>query len=300
LARASSAWPHCCTTDGRKRHYLLAVLFVHGATQWEFPAWRGLANTKNNLGQITLFSLILWLGIVPYHRGKAINVVHYVLLGVTAILFIGARSTTAVLAGGALLGILGTQYASAWLKQPIIARFYTGVLLAGVVSIVAMVVFGAPEMLASFLGLFGKDLSFTGRVELWQAVLAMTEGKWLMGWGFGAFWVMDSPHLVPLFEAFPWLPNQSHQGYIDIISQTGVVGFGLLMAMIVAYFNRLGALQKGQIWKWLMLSLLVLNFQESIFFRPRHFGHFLFVFSYLALHVDLVKEHERARIRGSR
>lgn len=277
---------------------LLAVLFVHEATQWEFPAWRGLAPTKNNLGQITLFSLILWLGIIPYHRGKAINVVHYVLLVATAVLFIGARSTTSMLTGGVLLGILGAQYAGVWLKQPLIARFYTGVLLLGAVSIGVMVVYGAPELLESFLAFFGKDLSFTGRVDLWQVVLAMTEGKWLLGWGLGAFWVMSSPHLAPLFEAFPWVPNQAHQGYIDIISQTGLIGLFLLIAMIVAYFKRLGSLEKRQIWKWLMLSLLVLNFQESLFFRPRHLGHFLFIFSYLALHVDLIKEHERAHLRG--
>ncbi len=275
---------------------LLAVLFVHGATQWEFPAWRGLADTKNNLGQVALFSLVLWLGIISYHRDRAINAAHYALLAATAILFIGAKSTTAVLAGGAMLGVIGTQYASLWLKQPFIARFYTGVLLAGATSIAAMVIFGAPELLAAFLGLFGKDLSFTGRVELWQTVLAMTQGKWVMGWGIGAFWVMDSEHLVPLFELFPWLPNQSHQGYIDIISQVGLVGFALLLAMIGSYFHRLGALQKGQIWKWLMISLLVLNFQESIFFRPRHLGHFLFMFAYLALHVDLIKEEVQQRM----
>jgi O-antigen ligase len=271
----------------------LAVLFIPEATQWEFPAWRGLAPTKNNLGQIALLSLILWIGIVPYHRHRAINVLHYTWLGMTACLFVGARSTTAFLVGIVLLGLLGTLHAGSLLKQPMVARVYAAALVVGVLVIGAAVVIGAPDVPVAFLSLFGKDMTFTGRVDLWREVLSMMEGKWMIGWGIGGFWVMDSPHLTPLFEFFPWLPNQAHQGYIDILNQTGIVGIALLLAAIAAYFRRLAQLEKGQIWKWVLIGLLVLNFQESVFFRPRHIGHFMFIFSYIALHVDLLKERER-------
>ena len=269
---------------------LLAILVVPEAIQWEFPAWRGLAATKNNLGQVTLFSILLLLTIIPYNKGRPINALHYCMLGGAFIAYLGARSTTAFLIGFVLLGIFGALTIARMLMQEKVARMFalfiimSGSLLGGLVVVLA------PEVLSGLFGLFGKDLSFSGRVDLWAAVLRMTEGKMWTGWGIGGFWVGDEPHLVPLFEEFVWVPNQAHQGYIDIFNQLGIVGVGLLLFIIGSYFKRLARLRKGQLWTWLFIGILILNMQESVFFRPRHIGHFMFIFAYVALNTDLLKE----------
>lgn len=269
---------------------ILAVVLVPAAIQWEFPAWRGLADTKNNLGQVTLFSIVLLLTIIPYNRKRPVNALHYVLLACAVIAYLGARSTTAFLIGGVLLLIYGTlQVGKFLMRENMASVFALFVIVAGVVA-GGLIVVLVPEVLGRFFGFFGKDLTFSGRVDLWATVLQMTEGKILTGWGVGGFWVGDEAHLIPVYEQFVWIPNQAHQGYIDVFSQLGLIGFVFLLLMIVGYFKRLLTLRKGQIWKWLFISVLILNMQESVFFRPRHIGHFMFVFAYAALHTDLLKE----------
>ena len=269
---------------------ILAVILVPQAIQWEFPAWRGLAPTKNNLGQIALFGIITWFYVIYFHRGRSINVLHYVLLALTLLSFIGARSTTSFLVAGFLLLVVSVQYAGKLIGHAHIVQFFTLLVVSAVVSLGMLVLFFAPEVVEVGLSTFGKDLTFTGRVDLWHTVFAMTEGKMLQGWGIGGFWITGSEHLYPLYQQFVWIPNQAHQGYIDILNQLGIIGVLLLLLMIGNYLKDIKTLRKNNVWKWFFLGLLIFNFQESLFFRPRHIGHFMFIFTYIALYTDLLKE----------
>ena len=269
---------------------ILSVILVPAAIQWEFPAWRGLADTKNNLGQVTLFSIVLLLTIIPYNKKRPVNALHFAMLAFALIAYLGARSTTAFLIGAVLIVIFGTLSIGKMLMKENVARIFALFVIVGGILAGGLVVVLVPEILSGLFGIFGKDLTFSGRVDLWATVLQMTEGKVLTGWGIGGFWVGDAEHMTPVYEQFVWIPNQAHQGYIDIFSQLGVMGIVLLVLMIVFYFKRLLHLRKGQLWKWLFISVLILNMQESVFFRPRHIGHFMFVFAYVALHTDFLKE----------
>ena len=130
----------------------------------------------------------------------------------------------------------------------------------------------------------------------WKCAALCQEVLWniswvgLVGWGIGGFWIMDASHLAPVFEQFVWMPNQAHQGYIDVYNQLGVVGISLLLAGIGWYFFSLSRLQRKHVWHWVFIGLIILNLQESAFLRPRHFSNFLFIFCYLALFTDAVKE----------
>ncbi len=266
------------------------VIFPQGAIQWEFPAWRGLAPTKNNLGQIALFSIIIWLSVVSYHRGRLQNGLHYMLLALSFVALVGARSTTSFLVGAFLLTVAVLVRFGALSGSRKVAIVYTTVVTVVSVALALYVFVFTPDFLAALFGVFGKDMTFTGRVNLWETVLGMTHDRMWQGWGFGAFWVMDGAHLTRLFQQFIWIPNQAHQGYLDVYNQTGIVGFTLLIGMIVSYFTGVSRVRTRQVWFWIVLAILVFNLQESLFFRPRHIGHFLFVFSYLALHTDKLRE----------
>ena len=269
---------------------ILSVLFIHEAVQWEFPAWRGLEITKNNLGQVAVFSTVILFSVIGFHTEVKHNTLHYILLGCALACLIGARSTTSMLIALFLLALFLTQKAGVVLKHKLVVRFYIVALLATSGAIVTIVYVFSPELIGSFFGFFGKDLTFTGRVDLWAAILQMTEGRSLFGWGIGGFWIMDASHLAPVFEQFVWMPNQAHQGYIDVYNQLGVVGISLLLAGIGWYFFSLSRLQRKHVWHWVFIGLIILNLQESAFLRPRHFSNFLFIFCYLALFTDAVKE----------
>ena len=121
----------------------------------------------------------------------------------------------------------------------------------------------------------------------------MLEGTF-SGCGFGGFWVFDNINLVILYEDYVWLPRQAHMGYLDILNETGLVGLGLFLAMVVAFFKNLLNLGKPFFWKWFLIAALIINFQETTLFRPNILTGVLFIFSYLALYVDLIKHHRQA------
>jgi exopolysaccharide production protein ExoQ len=274
------------------------IIYPRGAIQWEFPAWRGLAPTKNNLGQISLFSIVIWLSVVAFNKGRLQNALHYVLLALSVVALLGARSTTSFLVAAFLLTVAVLLRLGTLSGSRAAAIVYTTFVAITCVAIALLVFVFTPDFLSALFGVFGKDMTFTGRVDLWEAVLAMTKDRMWLGWGFGAFWVMDSPHLTQLFQQFIWIPNQAHQGYLDVFNQNGLIGITLLFGVIVSYFRGITRARTRQVWLWIVIAILVFNLQESLFFRPRHIGHFLFVFSYLALHTDLLREGGLRRLNS--
>ena len=269
---------------------ILSVLFIPEAVQYENNSWRGLTITKNNLGQVALFSIIIFLTVISYHRKKAINIFHYAMLGLGVVCYIGARSTTSLMVGIFLFAIAFLLYLGRNITHSSLAHYYASIVFFSSLTLLGFVMVVAPEIPEAIVGIFGKDLTFTDRVFLWERIIDMTRDRLIMGWGLGGFWVMEGAHLIPLFQEFVWIPNQAHQGYLDILNQTGIVGLSLLVFMVLNYIGNLPRLKKREIWKWFFLGVLVFNFQESVFFRPRQIGHFMFILAYVAFYTDLIKE----------
>jgi exopolysaccharide production protein ExoQ len=77
----------------------------------------------------------------------------------------------------------------------------------------------------------GRQTDFTGRTEIWKAVLPMAPNP-LVGAGFESFWL--GPRLEKLWRAFPvFRPNEAHDGYIEVYLNLGAVGVGLISLILV-------------------------------------------------------------------
>ena len=202
---------------------LLSVLFVYEATEWQFPAWRGLAPSKNWLGQITLVSTLVWAPAVLAQHGKK-RLLGMAFFGMSVILLLGSRSATSNLtfffiAGAALLMAIDRRFATLG-----IGRSFTFVLIFSVsLSLLATAWFGF-DVKDAFFDLIGKDLTFTERFFLWQDIIRIAREHWLFGCGYNGFWVVENKAVLALYETFIWLPNQAHEGYLDLLNEVGVVG----------------------------------------------------------------------------
>jgi len=108
-----------------------------------------------------------------------------------------------------------------------------------------------------------------------------------LGTGYQGYWVVDNNSVLLLYNKYIWLPQQSHNGYLDIINETGLIGFIIFLGMIVNYFVNLTGLKKVHVWKWFILPTLLINFTESTLFRPGIITGTFFIFSYLALFAEL-------------
>ena len=64
--------------------------------------------------------------------------------------------------------------------------------------------------------------TLSGRIPLWQELLRRASEHSYLGHGFGAFWTPD--RFAEVFTATKWYAVVAHNGFLDEILATGVVG----------------------------------------------------------------------------
>jgi O-antigen ligase/tetratricopeptide (TPR) repeat protein len=82
-----------------------------------------------------------------------------------------------------------------------------------------------------------NDSGFGGRLQLAGDTLAMVRDYPLLGIGLGCW-----PELFPHYRRPPWsavMYREAHNDYVQLLAETGVVGFGLVVWFIVAVVRRL-------------------------------------------------------------
>jgi O-antigen ligase len=95
----------------------------------------------------------------------------------------------------------------------------------------------------SVVGLLGRDITFTGRTELWEQLYRMDKAPWF-GSGFDSFFLGD--RLKELWSRYWWRPNQAHNGYFEIYLNLGAAGLALFFAMLIwGYTNIVKALKRS-------------------------------------------------------
>ena len=128
----------------------------------------------------------------------------------------------------------------------------------------------------------GKDPSFSGRTDLWTAMLISISHHPFLGTGFKAFWSVNPPstYLEHIYSVFIWMPNESHNSYIDLTNELGLIGLGIFIVMIIRYFANSRKLNSPAPWKWFIISALLVSMQESVLFNVANFLGVMFIVSY--------------------
>ena len=205
-------------------------------------SYQGVAWNKNGLGRICLVSGIFFFwNLVTIKRTKiSINkntqiiknegvLIQYLFLMISLSLLIMVNSATSLaglIIGMGILVALGSKAISRNAKN--LGIF---VVIAIIIGLALQLSFDLIEM---FVTSQGRDLTFTGRVPLWKDLLAFHTNP-LFGVGFGSFWLGD--RLTTIWEKYVWLPNESHNGYLNIYLELGLVGLFLLAGIIINSFR---------------------------------------------------------------
>jgi exopolysaccharide production protein ExoQ len=168
--------------------------------------------------------------------------------------------------------------------------------------------FGCSAMLVLDFGiretidfLFG-DASLTGRDQIWRYVLYIFQKDPLRGVGYGALWQVGPDVETTLKNTgTTWIPNEGHNGYIDVLGQLGWIGLALLIIFLMMTFVRIYRyfyiFEKGQVLGaagygiYVFWGAIIYNITESSFFRS---GHGLW------LMLVLVSAFAAGRLRGHR
>lgn len=269
---------------------LLAVVFIPEATDHRMGAWKGFTLQKNLLGQASLVAIIIWFHAFRSETRLGGKFFSFFMLSISLVLLFGAKSSTSLITFF-ILAMFAVLFLIDDLCKPI--RFGRGVSALTMLSflgIIFSVVLLAPNLTDSILGSFGKDITFTGRSVLWADIFEETKKHLFIGAGFQGFWVVENANVLALYEIYPWLPNQAHNGYLDILNETGLVGIVLFILVIMSYFRNLLKLNNPHFWKWFFIAAIIINITESTMFKPRHISGVMFVFSYFALYFELFRQ----------
>jgi O-antigen ligase len=108
-------------------------------------------------------------------------------------------------------------------RGPIQAVMMCAGMLA-VIAIGGVIVLTAPDLLVAMIG---RDLSLTGRTDIWDAAMpAVTAQPWL-GYGYYAFWLPENGPAYWVREAVQWEVASAHSGWLELALGLGRVGIAL-------------------------------------------------------------------------
>ncbi|HEY2384490.1 MAG TPA: O-antigen ligase family protein [Terriglobia bacterium] len=270
---------------------ILAIALVPGATQ-EGSAWRGLASHKNTLGEIALVSTIVWAAGIS-HTGSKRKLWCALFAAASLVLVAGSRSTTSfvTLAFIAFLGL------SVFLVRRL-GTMFTAVAFSLCLACGTLIFVNVASVDTIFAGL-GKDDTFTGRTDIWDSIIREAKLHPLQGAGFGGFWTPERDLGLYTPQESVWQPNEGHEGYLDLLNETGMVGVCLLALMVISCFVRTVKLKTWNLWMLLFIAVLMVNTMESTLFRAGSFTGWIFLLAYLGVQTPQFRPDSNAPRSGA-
>jgi O-antigen ligase len=179
-------------------------------------AWRGVWTHKNQTGGHMAIAFLASLGAAWLYPKQRRLFVFAALLALSLIVM--SRSATALVSSLLVLGFFG-----------FIALIRTGAVIAIVTmaaaAVVALVIGGvlllAPDMLFSAIG---RDMTFTGRTDIWRFVVTSIEQSLWLGYGYGAFWEDPTGPVWWVRAGVGWLAPNAHNGWLELTLGLGLIG----------------------------------------------------------------------------
>ncbi len=237
-------------------------------------AWRGVYHNKNGLAR----NMALGVGVfvlTALTGGRGRRLAWLGAAGTFAILLL-ARSVTSLIATAAMLMLIPI-FRTLSLRSTTTLAVWTISVLGGAVAVTALIANLEPALAA-----LGRDVTLTGRTDIWAAVVAsIAEQPWL-GYGHNAFWDQWGPS-TSVKDAVGWATPNSHNGLLDLWLDLGLVGVAIYLVGLwrAARVSIAGARETDQaagVWPLVFLCyMLILNVAEAAVLRQHNLLWILYV-----------------------
>ena len=259
--------------------------------------WRGLLSNKNVAGPIASIGMFVFLHVGLSRK----RVLDWALLFLSLVFLIGTRSKTALALTFVIMAV-GLLYRF-FAKRPNGYRVF-GLIGLWVLSVAAIVALAEFEALYAF---FTNPASLTGRVAIWMTMVNFIKGHVLLGSGYGSFFGIGykSPQFALAVTPFVRLVNQSHNGYIEILATTGLIGFSLAITAIIiqpTYLYLTGTRRDAELYAvcfTIWLFGLFENLSEAQFFSADRQIWVLAIVAICLVHCEKVKRTDLGRMARS-
>ena len=222
------------------------------------PAWYGVFLHKNDLGRMMVLSMLVFL--ILLKSGSQKRALLWIASGLAFLLLLLSRSTTSLVVLAAMLVFF--PVCSVLSRNP--KRVIKTVLAICAVAALALYWAWTPDYLWEIPKLLNKDLTLTGRVQLWILSTAMALRRPWLGYGYNAFWLGSGSVSAKVWAITGWDAPHAHNGLLELWLELGLLGVVLFVAGFSLYFVRaIGFLRRSQgagaVWPLLFLVLMVMT-----------------------------------------
>lgn len=269
-------------------------------------AWHGLATQKNGLGALACFGMIFWFHAWLTREVKPVSA----LIGgcIAAICLVFSRSSTAIVTTLVVMMLLVML-----LRMPTHLRsvrpFWVS-MLAVLILVYAIAILkiipGLSFILEPIMALTGKNMTFTGRTEIWDIISGHIQLHPLLGTGYAAYWtpqpILGKPSYEFLVRMQGFYPGETHNGYLDVMNDLGWVGMACLLAYFFSYVRQSLQLldvdsNQASIYLALFFQQAITNLSEAHWFNVQSVDFVIMAVATLSLGRSLL-EHQLRSVFG--
>ena len=229
--------------------------------------------SPNNLGQFLAIAFIL----INFYKTNRIQWFFLILLN-AVLVYQAIRCNSMTSQAGVVICLV------AFLFKPLLKPLYFLVILLGICI---------PIFTHQYLGnnadrkiLGDRDLTFTGRSEVWDVLQNDLKRNHhdIFGFGAGGYWGNEPGKLqaipVSTIGNLEWA-RQGHNGYLDIRVMGGIVGLAIVVFFLFNFINFIYKKKElPTVALFIPFIILFNNITESTLFRNKHFYFVIFMLLY--------------------
>ncbi|EOU2463883.1 O-antigen ligase family protein [Vibrio navarrensis] len=136
-------------------------------------------------------------------------------------------------------------------------------------------------------------LPLTGRATIWYNALQdlIYDGNLYFGYGLGYYFSVLSPLRLSGIGLGPFLPSDSHNGYVDLLLNFGVFGgffLFLFLANLLLNLHKIDGVQRVFV-VFFVFVFLLFNVTESFFVKSTNFTNFLLYYCFFLVLIGRYK-----------
>lgn len=231
--------------------------------------WNGVFISKQTLGVVGAVQLFQ----ASYFLMNGARSPYYWLSALVAVICVVASGSRGggALAVAALVSLYIMRLSPGFARMMAYAPFFMGLVAALLIA----------DLLYThnrYLVIFGVALDFTERTFIWQHALRFIWSQPWLGYGLNGFWTLDWVKSLYL-ERYSWFLDNYHNGYINILVETGFVGYGLFLLGYLFFGFRANEITARGYYPERYTSfglaftflLFLIDFTETFFLRSTNF-----------------------------
>lgn len=193
-------------------------------------AWSGLWTHKNTLGGIMALGVAVCVSAA--HVDKQRRLTWFTAACGAFALVLLSTSKTALLATFLQLAIIALGIIVR--RGPVQAVIASAGVAVGVIVIAGLALL-APDVL---VGIIGRDLTLTGRTDIWHAAAPAVAAHPWFGYGYYVFWTPENGPAYWVRQAVAWQVQSAHSSWLELALGLGRVGVVLFALQLIATLRR--------------------------------------------------------------